>query len=229
MLGRTAIAVIVALALVAPVYAGDIVAMPTGNSVRPGDLELNAIWWEQPNNMAGRIVIGEAFIGVVKGIEIDVLYADVEQVPPGADDSYFEVNAYATVLAETPTRPSLIVGVTNVSGEDWLGGMQFGGNPDFDDPSLFVLGSYNLAVPQTGITWQTPLIRAHLGWGNNWHEEVAFGGVQFKIHPQFGGAVLNYKSMPAYMATWAPKEKCEVTVGFLGGDVFYRAGAFLDW
>ena len=250
---RSAVMVVIALALAAPLFAGDIVSMPTGNTVQPGKVELNAIWWNLPptSGPADNVMVGELFVGIIDRVELDLLYADVKDdvvFGPGIDviDNYFEANLYVTLLKEDATHPSLIVGATNVFGSDWIGGgvygaveeegvgsahagrVLLGGNPDYDEPSLFLLTSYNLAAPAQ-ITWNTPLIRAHLGYGNKYHDSEFFGGVQFKINPAFGGAILNYKSNPAYMATFAPAPWLELTAGTIGGDTFYRAGGFLGW
>ena len=106
---RSAVLVIVALALTAPLFAGDIVAMPTGNTVQPGKIELNAIYWNQPNAGPGgnHLEIGEAFFGVVDRLELDVLYAkfkDTISFGPSAQtmDNFTEVNAYFTVVKESP-------------------------------------------------------------------------------------------------------------------------------
>ena len=223
--GRTAIAACLALALAAPLFAGDIVAMPTGNTVQPREIELNAIWWNQPakSGPGDYILIGEVFFGVIDRLEVNVLYADVKDV-----ESYTEVNVYGTLIKETAEHPSLIVGVTNVFGADWLPGAAK--YPEkHDDPSFFAVTSYNLAVPPGPPTPQEPLIRMHAGWGDGWHDSRFFAGLQFLVDPKLGGAILNYKAMPAYMLTWKPMDRVEVTGGFLGGDVFYRIGGFLNW
>ncbi|MCE5218294.1 hypothetical protein LLH03_14820 [bacterium] len=221
---RAVFVAILALALTAPVFAGDIIAMPTGNTVAPKDIELNAIWWKQPpSGTSGDILVGEAFFGVMDRVELDVLYADVRDA-----ESVTEVNAYVTLLKETPKTPSFIVGCTNVTGADWLGGTKFGGPSDNDDPSFFAVSSYNLAAPAVP-SFKTPMIRLHLGWGNNWHGDELFGGVQFKVYPNFGGAILNYQSNPAYMLTWQPCKTMEVTGGTNGGETFFRVGGFLHW
>ncbi len=225
MSGRNVVIAIVALALAAPAFAGDIVAMPTGNTVAPRNVELNAILWERPPSQGpgDYITIGEVFIGVTDWLELDVVYADVKDV-----DSYMEVNLYGTVLKEKPNFPSLIVGVTNVLGQDWLpGAAKFAGTGD--DPSFFAVSSYNLLVPPGPPSWTEPLIRLHLGWGTGWHDEELFGGAQFLVDPKLGGAILSYKSMPAYVATWKPLDWLEVTYGALDGRPVYRLGGFLSW
>jgi len=235
MSGRTLFAVLLVVALSAPVFAGDIIAMPTGNSVAPGDFEINAIYWNRPHDTDA--LIGEAFFGVFDRLELDVLFADVDNA-----DSYWQLNAYATLIKETATHPSLIAGFTNITGEDWIGGAQFAkdvmgpvggtglplGHSEYDEASFFVLGSYNLAVPEE-IDWQTPFVRLHLGYGDKAHGDQGFGGMQFKVHPRFGGAILNYAAMPAYMLTFQAADWLEATAGVYDGDTFYRLGGFFSW
>lgn len=225
MYGRTTIVAALVVALAAPVFAGDIVGMPTGNTVQPREVELNAIWWNQPakSGPGDYILIGEVFFGVIDRLEVNVLYADVKDV-----DSYTEVNVYGTLIKETADRPSLIVGATNVFGSDWLPGAARR-YETHDDPSFFVVSSYNLAVPPGPPTPQEPLVRLHAGWADGWYDSRFFAGLQFLVDPRLGGAVVNYKEKPGYMVTWKPLDRVELTFGGLHGTVFYRVGGFLDW
>ncbi|NSW58244.1 MAG: hypothetical protein HPY44_19735 [Armatimonadetes bacterium] len=229
-MSKLVVAVILVLCSAVPVLAGDIVSMPTGNVVAKGQWEANAIYWNRPMNTD--TVIGELFYGVTDWLEVDLWYADVDSA-----DSYFQANAYVTLVKETADHPSLIVGATNITGEDWIGGQQFMadlglprsmGNPDYDDPSLFVLGAFNLAAPAVP-TWKAPLVRLHLGWGEKQHDSELFGGFQFKFTPKIGAAILNYRSMPAYMATYCVNDKIELTAGQFDGDTFFRGGIAWDW
>jgi hypothetical protein len=213
MIGRALLATIVALALAAPVFAGDIVAMPTGNMVAPGDLELNAIYWNQaPSGVTKDLEVGEAFVGIMNRVELDVLHVRQRDA-----DNYTEVNGYLRLINETASHPSLIVGATNILGADWLNGS--------DKASFFAVSSYNLAAPEQ-ITPQTPLVRLHIGCGNEFHGDKFFGGVQVKVTPTLGGAVLSYQGTMRYMATWQPCKRIEATAGVIDGDAFYRLGIF---
>ncbi len=227
-MSRILTAAMLALALATPLFAGDIVGMPTGNTVKAGDWEANAIYWNRP--MDTDAVIGELFYGVNDWLEIDAWYADVDNA-----DSYWQLNAYLTLIKETAEHPSLILGCNNVTGEDWVGGEQFmldlgscGGDADQDDPSPFILGAYNLAAPAVP-TWQTPLVRLHLGWGDKQYANEFFGGLQLKFQPNLGCAITNYNSMPGYMVTLNATENIELTGGILDGDTFWRAGGFWTW
>jgi hypothetical protein len=213
MIGRALLAAIVAVALATPVFAGDIVAMPTGNMVAPGDLELNAIYWNMaPGGATNDLEVGEAFVGIFNRVELDVLHARQRDA-----DNYTEVNGYLRLIDETASHPSLIVGATNILEADWLQGS--------DKASFFAVSSFNLAAPEQ-ITPQTPLVRMHVGYGNEFHGDKLFGGLQVKVTPTFGGAVLNYQGSMRYMATWAPCKRIEATAGVIDGDAFYRLGIF---
>ena len=132
------------------------------------------------------------------------------------------------MLKETSTFPSLIVGATNILGDDWLpGAAKFAATQD--DASFFAVSSFNLLVPPGPPSWTEPLIRLHLGWGTGWHDDRLFGGAQFMLDPKYGCAILNYKNLPAYICTWKPYDWLEASVGALGGDSVYRVGGFLTW
>jgi hypothetical protein len=211
MTGRVLLATIVAIALAAPVFAGDIVAMPTGNMVAPGDLELNAIYWNMaPGGSTNDLEVGEAFVGVMKRVELDVLHARQRDA-----DNYTEVNGYLRLIDETASHPSLIVGATNLLEADWLQGS--------DQASFFAVSSFNLAAPEA-ITAQTPLVRLHVGYGNEFHGDKLFGGLQFMVTPKVGGAVFNYQGNMQYMVTVKPCKRVEATAGVIDGDAFYRLG-----
>jgi hypothetical protein len=203
--------------LATPLFAGDIVLMPTGNTVAPGNVELNVIYQTlPPANMEGDMAVGEAFVGLFDRLELDVDYINTR----GDDTSDFtEVNAYLTLIKEAPNHPSLIAGCTNVFGSDWLGG---------DDPSWFVLGAMNLQAPAE-LNWYEPLVRLHLGYGAKFHRDRPFGGLQLKFTPRFGAAVLNYQSDWKFMGTYTFGQSLEGTIGWNDGMPFYRVGGFLSW
>lgn len=211
MTGRALIAVTVALMLAAPVLAGDIIGIPTGNTVAPGDLELNAIYLNgAPSGGDGDLEIGEAFLGIMDRVELDAIH-----VRERGGDNYTEVNGYLTLVKEAASHPSLIVGASNLLGSDWVTGN--------DDVSWFAVSSFNLATPEA-ITPQTPAVRLHLGYGAKDHGDRAFAGIQFKTAPNFGGAIFTYNAMMHYMLTWAPCKRAELSAGVIDGDAFYRLG-----
>lgn len=221
---RTAGCILVALSVVVPVMAGDIVAMPTGNTVAPRHVELNYIRWDLENPVISPDQVGgppryadiyEGFLGVFDRLELDVLHVDLDRV-----DTFTEVNAYLTLVKESADYPSVIVGATNILGSDWLDGR--------DEVSPFILGSYNANVPQGPPSLNDPLIRLHFGYGSDYHDGI-FGGMQGLLQPWLGFAVLNYQHQPSYMATLIPAKWVELTYGTKNGDPFYRAGLFFDW
>jgi len=212
------LALVVAVGLAIPAFAGDIVDMPTGNMVAPKHVELNYIYWDletPPGPAPDCVNIFEGFVGVTDWAELDVIVSDVEN-----DDTYVKFNAYCRLLPEGPKKPSLIVGATNLFGSDW---------PDNSNISPFVLSAYNLLTPAGPPKWNDPLVRAHLAYGWEAHGERFFGGVQFLVTPQLGGAIFNYQAQPAYIAVYRPYKTWELRAGYKNGDPFYSLGAFLGW
>lgn len=227
---RLLIALPLLVALAIPACAMDSLNMPTGNAMKPGTSELNFIYVNQlrKTNPAGQIKMDDLryvklFTGVTDRLQLDVDHVDIAHA-----DNYTVLNAYYTVIKETPDHPSLIVGAWNLTGADWLGGRDFGGNPDYDDPSFFALGAYNLAKPKKP-TWKTPLVRLHLGWGEGWHDEELFGALQLKFDPRIAAVIQNYKSMPTYIATYQLTDDLQVSAGTMDGNTFWRAGGVFKW
>ncbi len=212
------LALIVVMGFAIPAFAGDIVDMPTGNMVAPNHAEINYIYWDldtPPGPAPDCLNIFEGFVGVTDWAELDVIVADVEN-----DDTYTKVNGYARLINEGPKQPSLIVGATNILGSEWPGNSNF---------SPFVLSAYNLLTPAGPPKWNDPLVRAHLAYGWEAHGEKFFGGIQFLVTPQLGGAVFNYQDQPSYVAVYRPVKQWELRAGYKEGTPFYSLGAFLDW
>jgi hypothetical protein len=221
---RIAVCMLVAVALVGlvlPALAGDIVDMPTANSVAPRHVETNYIHWDLSNPVyeVRSAVHGgpprfadiyEVFVGVMDRVELDVDVADLENVK-----TFTEANLYLTAIRETGDHPSLIVGATNILGNDWTDGK--------DKISPFALSAYNIHLPEGPPTPNDPLVRLHLGWGDEYHQGW-FGGVQFLFVPRFGAAAFSYQGQPAYMGTVNFGRRFELTYGTKNGDPFYRGG-----
>lgn len=206
------VALIVAVGLAVPAFAGDIIAMPTGNMMSAQTVELNYIRWQ---NFAGPndANIYEAFVGVTDWFELDVLHFDPVQDLPGGSDT--EVNAYLRLIKESPKHPSLIVGATNILGENWLG---------TDDAAAFVVGAYNISCPAGAPTFNDPLVRMHLGWGDKFHGDRWFGGIQMLVTPRLGLAAFNYQGEPSYLGVYTVSKTLELRGGWKNGTPFYSAG-----
>lgn len=209
--------------------AGDIVAMPTGNMMPARTASLGYIYWNtEGQNVPGLGTIGgvtnvvELFYGVTDRLELDYLWIQPEGWGrlPGTDSSMSELNVYyAAVKEKTGEHPSLIVGATNVTGNKWLPSSSRPNPPRFDDRvSAFILSSYNVLEPAGPPSWAHPLVRLHLGWGDNWHVNRYFGGVQMMLSPKYGLAVLNYQGQPSYLGAWMPLQGLELNAGWSKGD-----------
>ena len=214
------------LALSVPALAGDVVAMPTGNLVPPGHGQFGWIYWDLDAPVAAapnHANIFEGFAGVCKGVELDVLHVRLEGI-----DNYTEANLYVCPIPETPDRPGLIVGATNITASKWL--------PDSDRPtgdnrvSPFILAAYNVRVPKHGPpALDDPLIRLHAAYGWNFHDNYVFGGVQMLVHPRLGLAVFNYQHLPSYVVVYSVDQHLELRGGTKNGTAFYSAGYNFDF
>ena len=208
--------------------AGDIVAMPTGNMLPAKTVSLGYIYWNTAaiQTPAGTINdfthVGEVFVGITDRLELDYLAIQVQGWDKVSSHSVLsELNAYYALIKEKPgEHPSLIVGATNLTGNAWLPSLQRPNPAEGDDrASFFAVSAYNLAAPIMGPpTWKSPVVRLHLGWGNNWHEERFFGAVQAMFSPKYGAAILNYQGDPSYLGAWMPTPKIEINAGWSKGE-----------
>ncbi len=229
------VAVLFVLLSVTASFAGDTVFMPTGNSVAKGKFEYNFIFVDldppvvRPasvnasprslNGPPGHMMIHEFFFGATDRLEIDVNVLDLD-----GDDPEVEINPYLTLVKEKPNRPSFIVGVYNLFGED------FPTRPGGDSRvSPFFVSAYNLRTPAAAPSLSDPLVRGHLGWGTGQHDGDFFGGAQFLINPKYGGAVYTHRGDMAYIGVYRPKNCLEIRGGTLGGDEWGSLGLFVDW
>lgn len=230
MFGRALLFAAFVLTAASPLLAMDSLNMPVGNAMQPGTSELNCIYVTQPEkrNPLGLVRVDDMrylklFTGVTDRLQLDVDYLNISHA-----DDYVIVNAYYTVLKETAQRPALIVGATNIAGAEWLGGRDFGGSAENDDPSALFLGAYTV-LPSRRPSLSEPMVRLHLGWGDDFHGDRFFGMVQFKIHPRLGGAVQNYRGMPVYGLTFQATDQTQLSAGTIGGNVFWRVGGVFQW
>lgn len=213
-----AVLVLGVMGLVMPAWAGDILAVPTGNMVRPYNYEFNYIYWQfdNPPGAPQAAHIFENFVGVTDRLELDVIDMHLQ----GMKD-YTEINAYYSLIPETATRPSLIVGVNNLFGSDW---------PGNDNVSPFVLSSYNILMPKGGPPSLTnPVVRLHAAYGWQANGDDPFGGVQILVHPKLGFAAFNYCRQPAYMAAYQATKTTALRAGWKNGTPFGSLGLYLDF
>lgn len=227
---RPLLALLSVVVSVLPSLAMDSLNMPTGNFMKPGESELNFIYVNQPlrRNPAGQIKIDDMryaklFTGITDRLQLDVDYLDIAHA-----GDYIELNAYYALVKETPEHPSLIVGATNLTSSDWLGGSDFGGDPDNDEPAPLVMGAYTLARSAKP-TWEKPMVRLHLGWGDKFHGDDLFGMLQFKFHPRLMAVVQNYRGVPTYIGTVQATDDIQLSAGTMDGNTFWRVGGVMKW
>ena len=221
MKGRYLLVVGLLAVAIIPALAGDVVSMPTGNMVKPNNVEFNYIYWDLPDGAhhgPGLSHVGEAFVGVCDRLELDVDYVHMTdgfplQLPPVSfKKDVTEVNAYFRVFDETAEHPSLIIGATNLTAGTFL--------PSADRPlgddrvSPFAIGAYNIHVPKAGPpTWSDPVVRLHLGYGTGYHDDQFFGGAQVLFTPQIGAAWFNYTGQNAVVGVYNFSSKIQARVG----------------
>jgi len=211
---------LVALAVVVPAFAGDIVSMPTGNIVAPNHWEFNYIYWnfDFPPGAPAFASVFENFVGITDWLEVDNITIDLDRF-----GTFSEFNAYAVPFAETPSHPGLIVGATNLTSAKWLPG-------EDDSISPFVLSSYNILVPKgKPPSLFDPVVRLHAAYGWNYHGDYWFGGGQVLVSPRLGVAAFEYRHAPSYLAAYRYNQKLELRAGWAAGDPFLSFGTFTEW
>ncbi len=181
-LNLKAVAMLVAISLsTGATFACDICYMPLGYTIAKGNWEAIYMYLDrdQPTRRAPEHVqLVKLFIGVSDAIEVDVRHVR----PQGKDDNT-EVTINWAVVPLRRNHPSLIVGVTNIFGAQYLGAKE---------PSEFMVSAYNFLVPQGPPTPRAPLVRGHLGYGNDFHDGW-FGALQYVPHPSLRFALVNYQ------------------------------------
>ncbi len=222
---------LIALALTAPLMAMDSLNMPTGNSQAAGNAEMNFILVTQDRkvDLGGNVKMDDMrysklFVGVTEKLNIDLVNVDIKDAA-----NHTIGNVYYTLAREKMERPSLLVGVTNITGENWLGGVEYNGNPDNDDPSPFAVGAKTIRKPAGKPSLSDPMIRVHLGYGTKFHGDQFFGQIQVKVHPKFVAVAQEYKSMPTYIGTVQLADNLQISGGTMDGNAFYRIGGAFQW
>jgi len=207
------IVVLIAVAVMAvPAFAGDIVAMPTGNMMAPRTAELNYIRWQDSFPGGQDANIYEGFVGITDWLEVDAIHVD----PTGASDARTEGNIYVRAIKETATHPSLILGATNFTASKWIDGKE--------EASFFALGAYNIHVPAGAPSFNDPLVRLHVAWGDKFHGDTWFGGFQMRFTPWLGAAAFSYQGDPSYVGVLNVIKNVELRGGWKSGTPFYSAG-----
>ena len=216
------VVVVLCLALTAPVWAENVISMPVADHPGAGNAELHFIYWDlggPPGPENGQI--SQFFVGVTDRLEIDLQNWKFQGL-----DSMNVVDGYYWLVKESPKHPSLVVGATNLFGEDLPPSPEGAG---FDNRvSPFVIGAYNIGVPAGPPTLGDPLVRLYMGFGWRWHDNDPFGGLLFVVDPKVALAVLNYQGQPAYLAAYKPTPRTEIHVGWFHGEPLVHLGWNFD-
>ena len=207
------VVVLLVLLVAGAAWGTDIVTMPLGNRVPVLGGQVDAIYVSQDLPGGGdHTVFLEGYYQVTPAIEVGFIY-----VKPEGLDSQTEVSAAYTVLPESMLNPAVIVGAYNLLGSDWGAS---------DNISPYVMAAKTLRVPKLGPpTPADPVIRAHLGYGTEYHGDAVFGAVQGLLTPNIGVILLHYNDDNGAAATYIFKPGLEASVGTYGGDPFLRVSA----
>lgn len=192
-------------------WGTDIVTMPLGNRAPVLGGQVDAIY-VMPDVGPDSVTFVEGYYQVTQAIEVGFIY-----MKPEGFDSQTEVSAAYTVLPESMLNPAVIVGAYNLLGSDWGAS---------DNISPYVMAAKTLRVPKLGPpTPADPVIRAHLGYGTEYHGDAVFGAVQGLLTPNIGVILLHYNDENGAAATYIFKPGLEASVGTYGGDPFLRVSA----
>ena len=188
--------------------ATDLVTMPLGNRAPVLGGEADAIYVDADGTS---VVFLEGYYQVTPAIEVGVIH-----VEPEAGDSQTEISAAYTVLPESMVNPAVIVGAYNLTGSDWGAS---------DEIAPYVMAAKTLRLPKLGPpSTADPLIRAHLGYGTEYHGDTLFGAVQALLAPNIGAIVLSYQEEFGAAATYIVKPGIEVSAGVFAENPFLRVG-----
>ena len=172
----------------AAAFADDIVTMPTANQLKRGEVDVAAYYLglDMPTGAPQSVLYQTLYLGITDRLELDLHRADVDK-----DKASIVSVASYKLLAETPSRPDVVVGVRNLTGEATTDNPLIKNRSK--DRSVFLSAAKTYFL---GSAPGAPLVRWHMSLGSAaWtllgekrHEGV-FGGVQALIHPTLGAVV----------------------------------------
>jgi hypothetical protein len=212
---RLAVIMGAVLCLLAAAHAKDIVSMPEATMMGAGEFEAAYIYWDTSYVGFDHANVGEFYLGITKKFELDLDHVEPSDVPWLAGVT--ELNGYYSVCTEIPRkRPTLVVGATNLLGNDWLPSSERPPTKGDTRISPFAVAAMTLRVPQQGPpTWLDPAVRAQLGWGANYHEDQFFGILQVAFTPNVVAAFQHYQGRPGGLIGWQSNKGWAVHLGTL--------------
>ena len=208
------VSVLAVLVTAGSALATDLVTMPLGNRAPVQGWEVDGIYVATDAGPLGPdyTVFLEGYYQATPEIEVGFIH-----VKPEGVDSQTEVSAAYSILLETAEKPAVIVGAYNLLGSDWGAS---------DDISPYVMAAKTLRLPKLGPpSFSDPVIRAHLGYGTEYHGDALFGAVQALLTPNIGAIVLHYNDESGIAGTYIFKPGLEASVGVYADDPFVRVGA----
>ena len=218
---------IVALLMVAGcAIADDILAMPTANQLKQGEVDAAAYYLKLDSPAADPQSVNyqTLYVGLTNRIELDVHRTDVDK-----DRIATVLVGSFKVLGETQALPDLVVGVRNFAG------VQTTNNPAFKDRSK--KESYFISAAKTFFANPAqpgpPLVRVHASLGTeDWtllgevRHRGLFGGLQFLFKPEIGAVVQNDGQDMITGLTFMPKNTGLTIKGGGLGDHWWAGLAF---
>ena len=158
------------MAMAAPSFLGTtgLIFIPNDRHLQAGDFSANFHSIDYDRG-ATETILG-ANVGLTEELEVGVARISFNRDGVG-DDSETILNGKYSVLDETASRPSLLVGVLDA-----------GGNLDEDDPGLYVLIGKNLTPALSGVSG-SPVspIRGYVGLGTGALDGL-FGGIEWSFN-----------------------------------------------
>ncbi len=155
----------------------------------------------------------ELFFGVTKNVELDVVHVVPEDLP-----DLTELNIYWNLWREKGWRPAVTVGATKIYSARWLPSSERTGPRGDDRISPFVVAAKTLRAPDGAPSWLDRAIKLQVGYGWNYHEDKAFGILQFAFTPTLRAAAQYYRDDWGGLIGWESPRGWAIYAGALGGD-----------
>jgi len=227
---RCALLIVALLMVAGCAMADDILAMPTANQLKQGEVDAAAYYLklDLPSVQPQSVNYQTLYVGLTNRIELDVHRTDVDK-----DRIATVLVGSFKVLGETKVLPDLVVGCRNFTGT-----ATSNNNPG--DPTIKAKSekeSYFVSAAKTFFANPMqpgpPLVRVHASLGTeDWtllgqvRHRGLFGGLQFLFRPDIGAVVANDGQDTIMGLTIMPKGSGLTIKGGGLGDHWWAGVAF---
>jgi len=196
-------------------WAADILAMPTANTVKAGEVDIAGYYFslDFPEPMPQLIRVQTLYAGLTDRLEVNLHRYDLPKVAPET-----LLIANYKILAENQTQPDLVIGAKDLA--------ERAGHPAMPrKTSYYLCAAKTLNPPAPGMAPDLPIWRLHVSvgtedpsmLGETRHEGI-FGGIQTLITPQIGAIVLHDGQDLITGVTFTPDKKWPTFKGGTFGD-----------